>query len=556
MVKENIKYEEHEDLKKFEKKYNKRIDEFLKSNPETRVVFLNADFGWGKTTFIKNNLKVPENQIYSPWLNKSDNYIEEIYYNVTQKNKGRISSVSLILGAVVTILTILSGSLISIMIELCKGNTYIFQARNFKIIFSNNTNLFILLIFLICIIVFSIMGLKHFIFSKPIPIINFFKRDNGKYYEKEIIKEIVEKIDKVLVIEDIDRIDDIEDVLIVANKISEYMKDEKIDKYILITGDYIRMITRISEPNNYNDVRLDFSKYRNKGTFVVEKIISLRIDFSTIYERINTLLIENNLKIKLTQIEYDEIVEFIKNKYLSVRFFVRFLEKYNSEIKENNSLYHLLLKYFKEEKYFNISESVLENSIYNIKRFPICLNDIEMMLQKDGLIIEGIKYNNIKIDENKENNYEKIKNSFDELFFNKKSEYVDIFKDFYFNDVFPILATDKKNIANSNNVIIIGNTLKPANLKRDLDNFLLSYNNNEEDMGEHILINKRCYFPSVNSSNNYNYYIISQARQEDTKEVSNENFIFAYVATFFRKNNNEIERNYPKIKELISDIIR
>ena len=71
MFKKKIKYEEHADLNEFENKYNKRIDEFLNSNPETRVVFLNADFGWGKTTFIKNNLKVLENQIYSPWLNKS-----------------------------------------------------------------------------------------------------------------------------------------------------------------------------------------------------------------------------------------------------------------------------------------------------------------------------------------------------------------------------------------------------------------------------------------------------------------------------------------------------
>ena len=85
MKKKVKEYEEHEDLIKFEKVYKERIKEFLNGNPESKIVFLNADFGWGKTTFIKNNLKVKESCIYSPWLNKADNYLEEIYYNVTKK---------------------------------------------------------------------------------------------------------------------------------------------------------------------------------------------------------------------------------------------------------------------------------------------------------------------------------------------------------------------------------------------------------------------------------------------------------------------------------------
>lgn len=540
-MKNKIKYEKHEDLDEFEKKYNKRIHEFLNSNPETRVVFLNADFGWGKTTFIKNNLKIQDNQIYSPWLNKSENYLEEIYYNVTKKDKGFLSSLSIFISVILTIITILSGSIISILIELYKDNT-------------NNLNS--LLWGLIFIIVFVVIILAIFIFIKPIPIINFFKKDNGKYYENKIIKNIVKRVNKALVIEDIDRTDDIENILIAANKISEYIKDNNLNIYVLITGDYVRMIRRISEPNMYDTTSFNLSKYRNKGTFVVEKIISLRVDFSPINERINTLLLEHNLSMKLEKIEYDEIIAFIKNKYLSIRFFTRFLEKYNLEIKKSNSLYHLMLKYFQEEKYFNLPQNVIENSIYNIDRFPNCLNDIEMMLQKNGIIINDKKYTDITIDHTKENNYRIINNAFKKLFFEKNKDCIEIFKEFYDSNIYPVLREDMRNYQQYNNTVSIGNSLKPENLKQDLDNYLLSYNNNEGYMNEGILINKRCYFPTVNTSNNFEYYKINQVEISETKEVASEAFVYAYIAAFFRKNDYQIANNYCEIKNLILQIIK
>lgn len=535
MRSKKIKYEEHADLNEFEEKYNNRINEFLKSNPETRVVFLNADFGWGKTTFIKNNLKIPENQIYSPWLNKSENYMEEIYYNVTKKDKGFLSSFSVFISVILTMITILSSSIISILIELSKDNIHILQIIDSKLILTSNDNLKLLLWGLIAIIVVVILLLAIFIFIKPIPIINFFKKDNGKYYENKIIKNIVKKIDRVLVIEDIDRTDDIENILIVANKISEYIKNNNLNKYILITGDYVRMVRRISEPNSYDNSSLNLSTYRNKGTFTVEKIISLRVDFSTIYERIDTLLIENNLKMELKKIEYDEIVAFIKNKYLSIRFFIRFLEKYNLEISKSNSLYHLLLKYFQEEKYFNIPNNVIERSIYNIERFPNCINDIEMMLQKGGIIINNKKHTDIKINNSEKSNYNVINDAFNKLFFEKDGDCIKIFKEFYLNNLFPVLIDDKKNYRSYDNKVNIGNTLKPTNLKQDLDNYLLGYNNNEEEMHEGMLINKRCYFPTINTSNSFEHYKINQVNINDTKEVSNEEFVFAYIAVFLEK---------------------
>lgn len=550
-----MEYEEHKDLKEFEKKYNSRINEFLESMPETRVAFLNADFGWGKTTFIKNNLKVPENLIYSPWLNKSENYLEEIYYNVTKKNKGVLSSFAVFISVVLMMITIISSSIISILIELNKSNVYEMKWANFKIICSTTNSLSLLLRWLIFVIIIMILLVGVFIFIKPIPIINFFKRDNSKYYENRVIKNIVKKMDKVLVIEDIDRADDIEDILIAANKISEYIKKEKLDKYILITGDYIRTIIRINESNKYDNNVWDISVYRNRGTFTVEKIISLRIDFSNICERINTLLEEKKLRLKLKKIEYDEIVAFIKNKYLSIRFFIRFLDKYKVEIENSNSLYHLLLKHYQEEKYFNISDNAIEKSIYNIERFPNCINDIEMMLQKNGIIINDKKYTGIEIKDDVKNNYDIINNAFSELFFIKNKESIRIFKEFYLGSNFPILLSDKARQSAYTNSISIGDTLKPTDLKTNLDNYLLGYNNNMEPRVENILLNKRCYFSAQNSSNDFEIYKIKDIDISETKEVLNDEFIFAYIAVFFKKNDSEIKKNYPKIAERILQII-
>lgn len=555
MQKKEVNYEKHGDLIEFERKYSERIKEFINDDPETRVVFLNADFGWGKTTFIKNNLKVLENNIYSPWLNKSDDYLEDIYYQVYKKDKGKSSSWALFLSLLLTIITILFGSIVSILIELNKSNNLVCNLKKSILICKTNDTLIPLLITIIIVVVLILLFAWIFIFFKPVPIIKFFKKDNGKYYETKLIKEIIKKVDKVLVIEDIDRTDDIEDILIVTNKISEYIRSKKLNKYILITGDYIRMIRRIGEPNFYDNNNMNLSTYRNKGVFVVEKIISLRIDFSTIYERIRNLLEENNLSTNLTNIEYDEIVTFIKNKYLSIRFFIRFLKKYNQEISEGNSLYHLLLKYFQEEKYFNISDEVVMNSIYNINRFPSCINDIEMMYQKGTIKINSKDYNDIELFYEEDSNYYIINKALKELFNNQDENAINIFKQFYFSNRFPVIEGDRRSSSNYNNKISVGNSLKPNNLKQDLDNYLLGYNNNEMDMHESILLNKRCYFNSKNSTNNFENYKITQTDSILAQDVSNDEFVYAYIACFFRENKKEFKKNYPKLTEKINFIV-
>ena len=548
------KYEQHEDLVNFEKEYTERIQKFVEDNPETRVVFLNADFGWGKTTFVKNNLKVPEHLIYSPWLNKSENYLEDIYFQVTKKDKGLLNSIAITISFVLTVITIMLGNIISILIELNIDNNTICSIKGFKLVCTNGDNLGGLLFAIIIGVVIVLVIVSITTIFSPVPIVKFFRKDDGKYYEEKIIEKITKKIENVLVVEDIDRADNIEDILIVINKISEHFKDKKENKYILITGDYIRMIKRIGEPTVYDSNIWDLSTYINKGPLVAEKIISLRIEFSSIFERINNLLKENDLSTDITKIEQDELVSFIKNKNLSIRFFIRFLKKYKKEIDKGNSLYHLLLKYFKEEKYFNVNKDVIKNSIYNIERFPMCLNDIEMMYQKGNIKINDIDYHQIReCGESDDSNYDIITDSLRKIFEEKDQTTIEMFSFFYNSERLPVLDKDRNN--NGSRTIPIGASLKPYNLKQDLDNYLLSLNNNESYMHENMLTNKRCYFNSKNSGGDYEHYKLSNAEFLYATDVSNDEFIYAYIACFLRENKKEIDQNYPKIASIINEII-
>ena len=136
--------------------------------------------------------------------------------------------------------------------------------------------------------------------------------------------------------------------------------------------------------------------------------------------------------------------------------------------------------------------------------------------------------------------YDIITNSFSDIF-SLDNNTISIFKEYYNSNIFPKLKTDCPNI--NSNSISIGSTLKPNNLKNDLDNYLIGYNNNEIGMMESLLINKRCYFSSKKSSNNYENYKINQVELDKTKEIANNDFVIAYIACFFRNNKNEISKN-------------
>lgn len=558
-------YEYHKDLSLYEKEYSNRIEKFLTTNPETRVVFLNADFGWGKTTFIENNLKVSENCIYSPWLNKSDNYLEEIYYNVTRTDKGKLNSLILFITSIITIFTVFSGSVISILIEIFKGNDYTCQFKMFELVCLSKDNLPLLFTFVTLIILLLIILLYICIYCKPIPLVSFYKKGNGKYYEKRIIGKIVKRVNNVLVIEDIDRSDDIENILIEVNKISTYIKENNLNKYILITGDYVRTTRRISDVGAYYSYNVNLADSIDKGTILMEKIISLRIDFPSIKTRMDNVFKEKQLFTKLKKIEYDEIINFIVNKSLSIRFFVRFLEKNESKIKEGYSLYHLLLNYYREEKSFNIDENVLNKSMYNTLKFPVCMNDVEMILQckkiklpnadeyseriitknNNGVVKATVVNNNIVTTWNYEDNIDIIISEFLNILSGKKDAMV-IFKKFYQSNSYPYLFSDCGDIGN--NIVSVGSTLGHNNIKNDLDNYLIGFSNNEFG-----LVEKRCYFSPNNLSNNYDIYKINQIdfNRVSASVVGEGEFIVAYIACFMRDNNLEMKKNYPEIYKLI-----
>ncbi len=198
----------------------------------------------GKTTFIKEVLNIQENNRYSPWMNETDNYIEELYFHVMKKDKSKISSTIILLTVVFAILGTSFGTIISILLDLLQTNNYTcIIAENMQLLCNNNGDSSILILLtavsaVIIIIIIIIFILGCVIKRSPVPFINLYKCEHGKYYENKLIEKIVDKIDIALVIEDVDRIDDIESLLLAVNKISEYIEQADRKKYILITGDY------------------------------------------------------------------------------------------------------------------------------------------------------------------------------------------------------------------------------------------------------------------------------------------------------------------------------
>jgi len=522
-------YEEHEDLKLFEIEYKSKIDKFLSTEQDSKVVFLNADYGYGKTTFIQNNLRIEDNSIYSPWLHKSDNYIEDIYFHVNKKSKSKASSIALIITIIVTSLATILGIVTPILIELLKAN-------------HNSLKLLLLCITVPAAVILTITCLL--IYFNPVPLINFYKKGNSKNYEKKLIKKILKKVKTAFVIEDIDRIDDIEEVLIVANKISEYIKEENIktSKYILITGDYNRTISRLNNPASYDSYGGDLQSEKNKGAFLMEKIVSLRIDFPSIEKRISTVLKEYNLTQEMTKIEYDEIINFIRVKSIGIRLFTRFLELNKDKINEGYSIYHLLLEYYHEEKNYISDERIIANTLYNTIKFPVCMNDIEMFLEKKKIKLPNMEYKKLEKVKNPKLANEKITNIFIDII-NKDKETIKVFKEFYNGIYYPVTGSDKLE-ADERKTIGSGITIK-----EQLDEYLIGCR--KDELGT---LEKRCYFKPINKSRDYDAYKIDKIWQALTAEVNPVYFIAAYIACFLRDNKEEIEKNYKNIYKIVEEI--
>lgn len=540
---------EHKDLAQFEEKYNKKIEEFLNSKSETKVVFLNADFGLGKTTFIEENLNIDRNCIYSPWLNSSNNYLEEIYFHVTKKNKGKLSSWSLFISSIILIFSVLAGSIISVFADIFKSDSFICRFDKANIVCHSDDSLVLLVIIIVIFVLILVLILSRIIFKRPVPIINFFKKENGKYYDDRIIEKILENVPKVLVIEDIDRTDDIEDILLAANKISNYIIEKNLQKYVLVTGDYVRTIRRLSEPNIYDVQNYNIALLRSKGVFLVDKVISLRIDFCTLEGRVRNVLDEYQVTQKLEKIEFDELISFMHSHYLSIRFFVKFLESELEMINQNNNIYYLFVEYFNNQKYFNIEDK----RRYDISsKIPSCLNDIEMFYQCRSINIREKEIKNIFDTSHDSSNRSIIVDCFRRILtFDNYA--VDIFQEFYNTDIYPQLVTDRA--SNPDSVVMIGGTLKPNNLKNDLDNFLIGISNYENGIMGTSFNNKRCYFDVDYNTNNYESYKINSVVSSKTEVVNTDTFLIAYIACFLRDNKTEIETNYPGINTQLKKVL-
>ncbi len=173
--------------------------------------------------------------------------------------------------------------------------------------------------------------------------------------------------------------------------------------------------------------------------------------------------------------------------------------------------------------------------------------------------INNVIYSIEKLKKNFENSKEESKNDilnnkFLQTMFIYNEELKEIFQEYFSTNKYPRLKKDRFTSNNYDNIYMIGNSLKPDGIKTNLEKFLVGDSNNEV-LAEGYLLNKRCYFQSLTSSNNYENYKYNNVKHDDTNEIASNNFYTAYFACFFRDNIKEIKRNYPKIYSQIFKIL-
>ena len=551
--------EKYKDLEDFKEIYDAKIDDFLNKKNESRVVILDADYGWGKTTFVKEILKVESKNIYSPWMSQKENYIDDLYYYTNNIDIGKLTLKSFIIVAIISIIVFFGTIFINDWIDSYKSNqaniTYsIKDGINIKLDEQNDllkeAGLLALSSLVVSVIVVILIKTNKTAYMKIL------KKEYSSNFEEKLIDKIIKKVNHVLVIEDIDRLDNIEEILILIKRISDRMmeldnKENNKNKYILLTGEYSRLINCLNK--NYN-VSYGYIQTSTPGACIVEKVVGCRIVFLDKEERIESLLKEFKIDTTLTKIEKDEIISFINNKQLSVRFFVNFLKEHYNSIKPEDSLFYLLTDYYYNNKVVNLDKRIWEKSIFNLDRVPTCLNDLELILEKKKVRINDktITFDDIGIGNRSTNiQFNIINEKIRDLFINKDENSVAIFKDFYNNDIYPILDKDRPNTPNQK--YNIGNNAKPDMICNFLKNYLISYGNNDE-IEETMFRDKRCYFYLYNTGSNYEKFFPQEIIKEKTKLISNDDFIIAYTATFFRENIDVISKYYPEILKTIDSI--
>lgn len=550
--------EKYKDLKKFKMTYDQRINEFLSKDNESRVVILDADYGWGKTTFVEEVLKVEQNNIYSPWMSQKENYLDDLYYYTNNIDKGKLTLKFFIIATILSIIVFFGTIFINDWVDSNKSNQarITYSTKSEIIINIDEQNDLIKESILLggCSLIISIVLIILIQWNKT-AYIKILKKEYSSNFEEKLIDKIIKKVKNVLVIEDVDRLDNIDEILILVKRISDrmiYLDNEKGEKkYILLTGEYSRLINSLDK--NYN-VTYGYIQTSTPGACIVEKIIGFRIIFLNKEKRIESLLREFKIDVNLTNIEKDEIINFINNKQLSVRFFVNFLKEYYDKIDTYDSLFYLLIEYYYKNKVVNLSERIWEKSIFNIERIPTCLNDIELILEKKKVRTNSriIEFKDIGvINKNTNDQFNIINEKFRKIFIERERDAISVFREFYNNELYPILDKDKIN--SSSQKYSIGMNAKPDNICRFLKNYLVSYGNNDE-IEEYMFLDKRSYFYLYNTGNNYEKFFPNEIPKEKTKLINDNDFIIAYMAMFFRNNKDIISQDYPEISKIINEI--
>lgn len=307
-----------EEWKKFLDKYKKVETKILENDVETKIVFLNGEFGWGKTYFFREILNINTKYIYSPWLEVIDEELTESIFNrMFERKKWTkiVLSSFVVFASIIVFISYFESTFTTTTNVLVLTYKNILNNTNHEILISNYEQMFLILLFgFILLLVYVAQKFS-----------NFSLNDKRVISNKDVmfnIEKIINKVPRCLVFEDVDRMgrEEIEYVFKVIKLMSDYIVENKIPKYIVISGDW-NIITQNLERDTKQvglmpNIHINHSKenfYYSKS--FLEKIVEYKIDFISVQERVSNLLSsECYLNISTDSIFFDAL-QLVVNDY-------------------------------------------------------------------------------------------------------------------------------------------------------------------------------------------------------------------------------------------------
>lgn len=390
MTYEEYKVEFYEKLMKF---HNSDVGNDKIESPETRVIFLDGDYGWGKTRLIKNiKNEQKENismEIYSPWLSVNDkNIIVDLWSFLKKFDIRKSYRVFYLLSLIATITLIVATIFASTVAPLLNANS--------------------VLLLYVSITLLLIVSVKKV--TKDNEILKFvsYKENADEKFYGYYIEDIVDKMPQILFVEDIDRLDQAELLILLKmiRSISDVLNEKKIKKTIVLTGSALRVINKCDGVGGEPKPGIFINEDSNGNKFnTFRRVVSLVIKFYSVENHISELLKEANINIGESMLISTVILNLIQYYDITVRDFVHFLRG-ATNLSTRNIILEFISWYFSEKvvgdykkRNINIGLGLEKTFLFTtesqMKFSYIPLLEVELMLQ----LVEG--FQNITFDTKK-----------------------------------------------------------------------------------------------------------------------------------------------------------